>query len=100
MARRTDDHPLEHADAQEAITEGDDGTDNVTVWDQGTYANRTNHAMVKCLGRGHLSFRLDGEKLYGGYALTRVREGDDETWLLVKRHDDQSDTRNHLDGPQ
>jgi DNA ligase D-like protein (predicted 3'-phosphoesterase) len=100
MARRTDDHPLEHADAQETIAGGDDGTGNVTVWDQGTYANRTKYAMVKCLGRGHLSFRLDGEKLSGGYALTRVREGDDETWLLVKRHDDQADARNRPHRPQ
>ena len=56
--------------------------------------------MVKCLGRGHLSFRLNGEKLHGGYALTRVREGDDETWLLVKRHDDEADERNRLYGSQ
>jgi hypothetical protein len=60
----------------------------VIVWDHGTYANRTEYEMVTCLGRGHLSFRLNGEKLYGGYGLTRVREGDDETWLLVKRRDD------------
>ncbi|MFZ1165511.1 DNA polymerase ligase N-terminal domain-containing protein [Mycobacterium sp.] len=100
MARRTEDHPLDSADAEEAIIEGDDETGSVTVWDQGTYANRTTHEMVKCLGRGHLSFRLNGEKLHGGYALTRVREGDDETWLLVKRHDDEADERNRLYGPQ
>ena len=46
--------------------------------------------MINCLGRGHLSFRLNGKKLRGGYALTRVREGDDETWLLVKRRDDDA----------
>jgi hypothetical protein len=37
--------------------------------------------------RGHLSFWLQGEKLRGGYALTRIREGGDETWLKVtKKH--------------
>jgi hypothetical protein len=41
--------------------------------------------MTEGLQRGHLSFRLHGEKLRGGYALTRIREGKDETWLLVKR---------------
>jgi hypothetical protein len=60
----------------------------VIVWGHGTYANRTGYEMITCLGRGHLSFRLNGEKLHGGYGLTRVREGDDETWLLVKRRDD------------
>jgi hypothetical protein len=36
---------------------------------------------------------LDGEKLRGGYALTRIREGGDETWLLMKRRDDDADTQ-------
>jgi hypothetical protein len=45
--------------------------------------------MSTCLGRGHLSFRLRGEKLCGGYGLTRIREGAEETWLLLKRSDDE-----------
>jgi hypothetical protein len=51
--------------------------------------------MTTCLGRGHLSFRLNGEKLHGGYALTRIREGKDETWLLVKRQDDDADVESN-----
>jgi DNA ligase D-like protein (predicted 3'-phosphoesterase) len=86
MARRTKDHPIDDAEFEGTIP---DGAENVTVWDHGTYANRTEHEMINCLGRGHLSFRLNGKKLQGGYALTRVREGDDETWLLVKRRDDE-----------
>jgi hypothetical protein len=49
--------------------------------------------MAEGLERGHLSFRLHGEKLRGGYALTRIREGKDETWLLVKRKDEHADAR-------
>jgi DNA ligase D-like protein (predicted 3'-phosphoesterase) len=82
MARRTEDHPLE-------TTPGDeDAAASVIVWDEGTYANKTDQEMTTCLGRGHLSIRLNGEKLHGGYALTRVREGEEETWLLIKRRDD------------
>ena len=81
MARRTEDHPLEHSGDQDAPA-------SVIVWDEGTYVNRTDQEMTTCLGRGHLSIRLNGEKLHGGYALTRVREGEDETWLLIKRRDD------------
>jgi hypothetical protein len=51
--------------------------------------------MTKCLGRGHLSFRLNGEKLHGGYALTRIREGKEETWLLLKRQDDDADAESN-----
>jgi DNA ligase D-like protein (predicted 3'-phosphoesterase) len=85
MARRTEDHPLDD--------DGEHGAGRVIVWDHGTYDNRTEHEMTTCLVRGHLSFRLDGEKLHGGYGLTRIREGDDETWLLIKRRDDDADTR-------
>lgn len=92
IARRTGDHPLD-----ESGTDGAPGDDDaVFVWDCGTYANTTGHEMTTCLGRGHLSFLLNGEKLHGGYALTRVREGDDETWLLIKRHDDVADAVNRL----
>jgi DNA ligase D-like protein (predicted 3'-phosphoesterase) len=87
MARRTKDYPIDNAEFEDTIP---DGADNVTVLDHGTYVNRTEYEMINCLVRGHLSFRLNGKKLHGGYALTRVREGDDETWLLVKRHDDEA----------
>jgi DNA ligase D-like protein (predicted 3'-phosphoesterase) len=93
MARRTQDHPLEYATFDGTIPEGEHAAGPVIVWDHGVYANRTEHEMATCLGRGHLSFRLDGEKLHGGYALTRIREGKDETWLLMKRRDDDADAR-------
>jgi DNA ligase D-like protein (predicted 3'-phosphoesterase) len=93
MARRTEDHPLEYENVEGVIPDGDDGAGRVIVWDHGTYHNRTEHEMTTCLGRGHLSFRLHGEKLHGGYALTRIREGEDETWLLMKRRDDDADAR-------
>jgi DNA ligase D-like protein (predicted 3'-phosphoesterase) len=91
LARRTEDHPLDETRVE--ITVDDD---DVVVWDYGTYANKTGHEMTTCLGRGHLSFLLNGEKLNGGYALTRVREGAAETWLLVKRRDDAVDAVNRL----
>ena len=81
MARRTNDFPLEHGEPTEV------------VWDHGTYANRTDHEMTTCLGRGHLSFRLNGHKVRGAFALTRIRDGEDETWLLMKRSDHDADSR-------
>ena len=100
MARRTEDHPLDEADIEAPVGDkvDEDRADDVIVWDYGTYANTTGHEMTTCLCRGHLSFLLNGEKLHGGYALTRVREGDEETWLLVKRRDDVADAVNRLDG--
>ncbi len=89
MARRTEDLPLERAVVAEKTPGDDDADTGVIIWDEGTYANKTEHEMTTCLGRGHLSIRLNGEKLHGGYALTRVREGEEETWLLIKRRDDE-----------
>ena len=76
MARRTEDIPLEGA---ESDVDGD----------RGTYFNATPFDMTECLERGHLSFFLAGERLRGWYTLTRIRDGDAETWLLLKRKDDE-----------
>jgi DNA ligase D-like protein (predicted 3'-phosphoesterase) len=93
MARRTEDHPLDYASFEDIIPDGEYGAGGVIVWDRGTYTNATIYEMAEGLDRGHLSFRLHGEKLSGGYALTRIRDGKDETWLLIKRRDEDADER-------
>ena len=80
MARRAEDRPLEYAES------------DVIVTDSGTYANATQFDMAECLERGYLSFQLRGEKLRGCYTLTRIREGTEETWLLIKRKDEDAHT--------
>ena len=91
MARRTEDHPMEYETFEGVIPEGEYGAGRVIVWDRGTYAS--DRDMAEDLARGHLSFQLDGEKLHGGFALTRFRRGKDEAWLLVKKSDDDADAR-------
>jgi DNA ligase D-like protein (predicted 3'-phosphoesterase) len=93
MARRTEDHPLEYATFEGVIPQGENGAGGVIVWDTGTYTNAAEHELSECPRRGHLSSELHGEKLRGGYALTRIREGKEETWLLVKRKDAEADAR-------
>jgi DNA ligase D-like protein (predicted 3'-phosphoesterase) len=93
MARRTEDHPLEYETFEGVIPKGEYGAGPVLVWDRGTYSNESSHEMADALARGHLSFRLDGDKLQGGFALTRIRQGKEETWLLVKKSDDTADAR-------
>jgi DNA ligase D-like protein (predicted 3'-phosphoesterase) len=87
MARPTEDHPLEYGEFEGVIPEGEYGAGSVQVWDAGPYRNLSDTEMAEALHRGHVSIELDGSKLRGGYALTRIREGRDETWLLVKRSD-------------
>ncbi|MBO0827670.1 MAG: DNA ligase [Streptosporangiales bacterium] len=98
LAVPTEDHPLEYGTFEGVIPEGEYGAGTVLVWDAGTYENTTaRHGepvpMADGLHRGHVTFALHGEKLTGGYALTRFRTGKSESWLLVKARDDGADAR-------
>ncbi len=59
----------------------------VIVWDRGSYENLRDEPMEDGLAAGHVSFRLDGEKLQGGWSLRRT---DGRRWLLVKRRDEHA----------
>lgn len=98
MARPTEDHPLDYAGFEGVIPEGEYGAGPVQVWDHGTYRNLTEEdgheiPMADALANGHVSFELDGDKLQGGFALTRMRRGKDESWLLVKKKDEHARSR-------
>lgn len=96
LAMRTEDHPLEYADFEGVILEGEYGAGTVQVWDTGTYRSLNEQSgkevtMAQGLEEGHIAFWLEGEKLKGGYALTRM--GESKRWLLVKMNDEQADAR-------
>lgn len=98
LAVPTEDHPLDYGDFEGVIPEGEYGAGAVMVWDRGTYRNLTEDDGVEkpideALDDGHASFWLEGEKIRGGYALTRTGYGDDARWLLVKMDDDEADAR-------
>lgn len=101
LAVPTEDHPLDYADFEGVIPEDEYGGGTVIIWDRGPYENITEkdgdlRAVTDSLKEGHLLIRLHGEKLQGGYALQRFRDGDDdedEQWLLIKMDDDEADAR-------
>jgi len=98
IVRRSADQPLGRRAAEDAVAAGEDGAGGVV--DRGTYTNATRHAMGECLRRGHVSFYLRGERVRGGYALTRIREGEHETWLLIRRKDGAGDPQPGQDQPE
>ena len=67
--------------------EGRTGKGGVIVWDQGEYEQGGRVPWPEALERGHAVFVLHGDKLHGGFALQRTRDGDRAQWLLVKRRD-------------
>jgi DNA ligase D-like protein (predicted 3'-phosphoesterase) len=96
LAIPTEDHPLEYAGFEGVIPEGEYGAGAVLVWDTGKFRNITEKKGVaidlpQALAHGHLKVWLGGQKLKGGYALTRFRTGKDEAWLLVKADDQEAD---------
>jgi DNA ligase D-like protein (predicted 3'-phosphoesterase) len=96
LAVPTEDHPLEYADFEGVIPEGEYGAGAVMVWDFGTYRNLTEKkgqpvSMAEAVPHGHLKVWLEGKKLRGGYALTRFKKPPDEAWLLVKADDEAAD---------
>jgi DNA ligase D-like protein (predicted 3'-phosphoesterase) len=99
LAMPTEDHPLEYADFEGVIPEGEYGAGPVIVWDRGTYENMTvddagrEVPVAEAIAEGELKFRLQGEKLSGGYALVRMGGGDRERWLLIKERDRDADAR-------
>ena len=94
----TEDHPLEYANFEGTIPEGQYGAGTVLVWDTGPYHNLTEKKgeaipLGQAVEHGHVKIWLEGKKLKGGYALTRFRKGKDESWLLVKMDDAEADAR-------
>jgi DNA ligase D-like protein (predicted 3'-phosphoesterase) len=93
LAMPTEDHPLDYANFEGVIPEGQYGAGRVIVWDIGTYRNLTRRdgqpvPLDRAIENGQLAVWLDGKKLKGGFALTRIRNGQKPIWLLVKKRDE------------
>ncbi|TPI36116.1 DNA ligase D [Mesorhizobium sp. B3-1-6] len=96
LAVETEDHPIEYIDFEGVIPEGEYGGGPMIVWDTGTWAPMDD--VEKGLKTGAFKFRLAGEKLNGGWMLTRLKPkpGEDENkknWLLFKERDLAADPK-------
>src|SRR3954451_15508243 len=72
------------------------GSGAVIVWDRGTYEPRAGADPATALDAGHLAVELQGSKLRGGWALTRVAREARERWILVKMDDAEADRARDL----
>jgi bifunctional non-homologous end joining protein LigD len=87
LAVRTEDHPLDYANFEGIIPKGQYGGGTVCVWDRGTWEPEADPR--EGMKKGHLAFRLDGDKLHGKWHLVRTKPQDkSETWLLFKSRDE------------
>jgi len=94
LAVQTEDHPLEYADFEGLIPEGNYGAGAVMVWDRGTYDVAGKGPASEQLARGELKFSLRGEKLRGSFALVKLRHSEKgNEWLLIKHKDAYADAK-------
>jgi DNA ligase D-like protein (predicted 3'-phosphoesterase) len=100
LAVPTEDHPMGYAKFEGIIPEGEYGAGAAIVWDSGTYRNLTGKnghevPIDQALRQGRIKIWLDGKKLKGGYALTRIR-AKPASLLLVKMNDSEADVRQDI----
>jgi bifunctional non-homologous end joining protein LigD len=92
LAMMTEDHPYDYASFEGMIPPGNYGAGKVIIWDQGTWEFiEPGDDPVKALKQGKLTFRLYGKKMFGEWALVKIkgREGSKgNEWLLLKHRDE------------
>ncbi|WP_312399062.1 DNA polymerase ligase N-terminal domain-containing protein [Chryseobacterium sp.] len=94
LAMMVEDHPYDYKDFEGNIPEGNYGAGHVEVWDSGTYEPLDQDSklsdekeMLKELKAGSLKFVLHGKKLKGEFALVKMKNAENNAWLLIKHND-------------
>ena len=85
FAKQTEDHPMDYADFEGVIPDGNYGAGNMIVWDRGTWITLADDP-DEALAAGELKIRLSGEKLSGGWTLVRLPD-DPTNFLFIKERD-------------
>lgn len=93
LAMMVEDHPYSYKDFKGIIAEGY-GAGIVEIWDSGTYdiGEETDKLKIEkiikaALKTGDIKFNLKGKKLKGSFALVKLKNQDDNSWLLIKHKD-------------
>ncbi len=80
LAVRVEDHPIEYAEFEGTIPEGEYGAGTVEIWDKGTYQlleRKENKLIIK----------INGEKIKGVYVLLKFKN--DKNWLFFKKKENK-----------
>ncbi|MET3035210.1 DNA polymerase ligase N-terminal domain-containing protein [Chryseobacterium sp. NRRL B-14859] len=99
LAMMVEDHPYDYKDFEGNIPEGNYGAGQVEIWDSGTYEPIEENAkgsdekeLLKELHAGSLKFILHGKKLKGEFALVKMKNSEDNAWLLIKHKDEYAES--------
>jgi bifunctional non-homologous end joining protein LigD len=99
LAVQTEDHPLDYANFEGKIPEGNYGAGTVMVWDRGTFSVIGDASASKQIERGEIKFNLSGEKLHGSFVLVKLKHSEKgNEWLFIKHKDASEDPAWNIDG--
>src|SRR6266446_3972580 len=98
LAVQTEDHPLDYANFEGKIPEGNYGAGTVMIWDRGTFHVEGNLDALKQLEKGEIKFSLNGEKLRGSFVLVKLKQSEKgNEWLMIKHKDSAEDSSWNID---
>jgi bifunctional non-homologous end joining protein LigD len=98
LAVMTEDHPLDYADFEGKIPEGNYGAGTVMVWDRGTFHLEGHLDALEQLEKGEIKFSLNGEKLRGSFVLVKLKQSEKgNEWLMIKHKDAAEDPSWNID---
>ena len=89
LAAHVEDHPLDYAEFQGTIPQGQYGAGTVETWDRGAWTPLGDPATG--MRKGDLQFVLHGQRLQGRFHLVRLKRRERErqdAWFLIKGHDE------------
>jgi bifunctional non-homologous end joining protein LigD len=91
LAVEVEDHPLAYGDFEGTIPKGQYGGGTVQLWDRGYWEPEDGFEPQQALGKGELKFKLEGDRLHGGWVLVRIKNDRTRSkrtnWLLIKHRD-------------
>jgi len=77
LAVATEDHPLEYANFEGTIPEGEYGAGTVSIWDTGLYE-------PLLWEDDKIEVVMKGDRISGRYVLVRFKSAGEKEWLLLK----------------
>jgi bifunctional non-homologous end joining protein LigD len=94
LAIMVEDHPYDYRTFEGEIPEGNYGAGTVYIFDDGEYESsiekhkNDEKLLLEGLKAGSLKFRLKGKILKGEFALIKLKNSDQDNWLLIKHKDE------------
>ena len=91
LAMHVEPHPLDYAEFEGVIPEGEYGAGPSIVWDKGTWIPLED--VKEGFAKGKLLFELWGYKVKGRWTLIHTPKAGPNNWLLIKERDAHVDKR-------